>query len=812
MADSDASTRMTSAPASAGEIGRSFKSAWTDPPPPTDDDPLLGMTLSRTYRITGILGEGGMGRVYEAWHTRIKQKRYAIKVLHPEYARSPEVLSRFQREAEAAASVSHPNAVGVYDVALTPQGWPYLVCDFLEGVDFSEHLKDHAPLRPSTAKHIALQVCDALIEAHACGVVHRDLKPQNVFLVGDFKDGVPEFPVAKVLDFGLSRFLGSGDSELTKTGVIMGTPSYMAPEQARGERVDHRCDVYGVGAIVYASLTGRPPFKTETPQATVLAVMNEEPPRPTALNPDIPVALELVIQKAMAKDPEQRYQTMQDLQSAIAELSLGTQAMGADNDPLGAAQTRMLAPTSAEDHNLAVKSARLNFVLYGLLATTLCFTAIATAIAGAITLIAGHWPLTRMETVLTLLIIIGTLLTPTLLLVRRLRKTVWSNTARVVSMLKTIRAAATTGMFAYGTCALIWLFIDDVAVHFVDLPGIAGGGLHWPGTSIVLLGAAVMAAATVWLRTTLRTPGAWVDAASGAKRRFRRFITGPVLTTVGVAWTLAALVLGTAWRHHDRTRSAPVTTLRVPVPSTETPSPSPAKEEVAEATDDGDAPTEQPADEAPTETAELAPKESLQAAMAQGLDALLPLLEKYPRDPEVLRAVAYSQASRASGMNDSLKTLERLFALAPQIVNDADLQRMVMQMTRSRGASSGAFDLLGNHMGAVGADILYKLALTRPKQKDQALKTLAKPKVREHFSPALQIAYDLRYEKSCKARLPLLPRAKQMGDERAVRVLKLLATPLSKCAKKPCKPTCPQEATTFLATAEAIGKRLQLSQ
>ncbi len=811
MADSDASARMTSIPAGASEIGRSYKSAWTDPPPAADDDPLLGTTLSRTYRIIGILGEGGMGRVYEAWHTRIKKKRYAIKVLHPEYARSPEVLSRFQREAEAAACIEHPNAVGVYDVALTPQGWPYLVCDFLEGVDFSEHLKEQGPLRPSTAKHIALQVCDALVEAHECGVVHRDLKPQNVFLVGDFSSGVPEFPSAKVLDFGLSRFLGAGDSELTKTGVIMGTPSYMAPEQARGERVDHRCDVYGVGAILYATLTGRPPFKTETPQATVLAVMNRDPPRPTTLNPDIPVTLELVVQKAMAKDPDQRYQTMRDLRAAIAELSLSSDSSRTESDPFGAAQTRMLAPGAFEDHNLAIQSARLNFVLYGLLCTLLCFTAVATAVAGAITLIAGKWPLTRMETVLTLLIVIGTLLTPTLLLVRRLRKTVWSNTARVVSVLKGMQATVTIGMFAYGTCALAWLFIDDVAIHFVDLRSLSGSGLHWPGTSIVLLVASLMAAAAMWLKTTLRAPGSWVEAATGRVRRLRRFVAGPLLSFAGVTWTAAALVLGTAWRHSAQSRdteTTEVTPAPTPTPDVST---SPTQTAAAAPSPSEQSPPKQP-EPTITEPAELAPKEALQAAMAQGSDDLDKLLKKYPRDPDVLRAVAFEQASRASGLNDSLATLRRLFELAPQTVNESDLQSMILQMTRSRSAQDEAFAVLGSDMGQVGADLLYKIALTRPKQKDQALATLAKPETRKQFSPALEIAYDLRYEKSCKARVPLLARAKQLGDERAVRVLKLLGTPVSKCAKKPCKPTCPTEAPQFIAAAEAIAKRLQRSE
>lgn len=820
MANSDLSTRMASKPAGPEDIGRSYKSAWTDPPPATDDDPLLGTTLSRTYRITGILGEGGMGRVYEAWHTRIKQKRYAVKVLHPEYARSAEVLSRFQREAEAAALISHANAVGVYDVALTPQGWPYLVCDFLEGIDFSEHLKTHAPLAPNMVKHIALQICDALKAAHACGVIHRDLKPQNVFLVGDFDDGVPEYPMAKVLDFGLSRLLDSADSELTKTGMIMGTPSYMAPEQARGERVDHRCDIYGVGAIMFAALTGRPPFKTETPQATVLAVMNDDPPRPTSLNPSIPGSLELVVQKAMAKDPSQRYPDMASLQEAIGELNLGREKM-LSVDGSGTAKTQVLAQRTLEEQNFEVKTARFRLVLVGLLATVLLLAGISAAVAGAITLIADGWPLTHMETVLTLLIVVGTLLTPTLLLVRRLRKTVWNNSAHVVSALHRTRIAVNAGMFAYGTCALGWLFVDDVLIHFVELPGVAvGSGLHWPGTAIVLLAAAATSSAGGFLKVKLNKPAGWIDTQQGSQRRLRRFIAGPLLTLGSVTAVFAILLLGTAWRHHssatpgvalgsDPPEQLDALTVAVELPTTTTADASPTAAEASDAVPEPQA-AQEPAGQAPG-PGELASKEELSAAISRGLEGLQPLLEKHPLDPDVLRAVAFAQASRASGLVDSIGTLKRLFEVAPRAVNDSDLQSMVMQMTRSRSARDAAFNLMGSHMGAVGADMLYKVALSRPSVKDTALKTLAKPSVREHFSPALSIAYDLRYAKSCKARLALLPRAKQFGDERAIRVLTPLATPPNKCAKRPCKPSCPEEADEYLAATESITSRLQRS-
>src|SRR5690606_37744166 len=202
---------------------------------PTDDeaDELLGRSLNDTYRIEAALGEGGMGRIYRARHTRIQQKLFAIKVLRPELARNPAVQARFQREAETAACISHHNVIGVYDVGRTPDGWSYLVCEFLEGSDLAAHLEQIERLSVAQAVHIALQVCDALAAAHERNVVHRDLKPHNVFLLADASGEIPAWPVIKVLDFGLSRFLVTTDTQLTRTGVIMGTPAYMAPEQAR---------------------------------------------------------------------------------------------------------------------------------------------------------------------------------------------------------------------------------------------------------------------------------------------------------------------------------------------------------------------------------------------------------------------------------------------------------------------------------------------------------------------------------------------------------------------------------------------------
>ncbi|HEX2735202.1 MAG TPA: serine/threonine-protein kinase [Polyangiaceae bacterium] len=812
-------------PVTAAKVGRGFESAWTDPPPAgADEDPLLGITLSRTYHVTRVLGEGGMGRVYEAWHTRIKKKRYAIKVLHPEFARSPEVLTRFQREAEAAACFSHPNAVGVYDVALTPQGWPYLVCDYLEGLDFSEHIKRAAPLNPAVVKHIGLQVCDALVDAHNNGVIHRDLKPQNVFLVGNFADGVPLRPNAKVLDFGLSRFLDSGDSELTKTGVIMGTPSYMAPEQARGERVDHRCDVYGVGALLYAALTGRPPFKTETPQATILAVMNEEPPRPRTLNPRVPVGFEVVIQRAMAKDPSQRYPDMRSLRQALLELDLGERGSIADDDA-GSEPTQMLQLQRRALDDAGMHGARLMFLIYAALSLLALFAGLTTAIVGAVVLSVGQWPFSRIETLLLLFAVVGTLLTPSLLLVRRLRKTVWDNTARVVMILHQMREAVTVGLFAYGVGALSWLFLDNVLVHFVEAPGLTSdAGLRWPGTPIVLLAAALWISAASLARIQLTQLGGWVDrSTSDAKRRMRQFLTGPLLTFVSGIGVIGFLGLGAIWRSIQITepalKSEPTLSSDAHAAGTDehdAPAVAAASNQVpAGATPEAENTSTAPvASSEPPRDLALATSDELSAAISQGLDGLKQLQTRYPTDPKVLRALAMSQASRSSGLSDAAMTLQRLFTLSPQSTNDTDLQYMVMQMARTQGdASRRALKLLTSSMGNVGPDLLYKLSLSHGDQRDPALKALASGDARKHFSPALAIAYELQYAESCSARLPLLPRAQQLGDERAIRILTPLATDKPKgCGPKknlPCKATCTKQAAEYLKTVDVIAARLR---
>src|SRR5688572_6680844 len=210
---------------------------------PDDEDPMIGAVLGGSYEVIRMVGEGGMGRVYEARHQRLPSKRFAVKMLHPDLARQPEVMTRFQREAEASSVLTHPNVVEVFDVSSSSDGRPYIVAELLQGEEMGNHLERVHKMPVTAAAHVVRQICAALGAAHAAGIVHRDVKPENVFLSGDGTQ-------VKVLDFGISK-VGDNKDGLTKTGTVMGTPDYMAPEQARGDKVDARADIYAAGAILY---------------------------------------------------------------------------------------------------------------------------------------------------------------------------------------------------------------------------------------------------------------------------------------------------------------------------------------------------------------------------------------------------------------------------------------------------------------------------------------------------------------------------------------------------------------------------------
>jgi serine/threonine protein kinase len=510
--------------------------AWTGATEPVDiGEDLIGVTLNDTYVPERILGEGGMGRVYLARHTRIRQKRVAVKVLHPEFFGNAQVLARFQREAETAAAITHPNVVTVLDVDRTPHGLPYLVTEYLDGIDLSDQLKARGKLSATSAVHIARQLCKGLGAAHQSQVIHRDVKPQNIFLVGEFSRGLPERPAVKVLDFGLSRFSDSSDNQLTQTGCIMGTPAYMAPEQARGGQVDHRTDIYGVGVVLYTMLTGRPPFEGETPQATVLAAMNSEPPRPRSVEPTILPRLELIIERAMARDPAERYQDMAEFEQALSAFEVESLARPIESvAPPTPIKQAPSARRTLHEADADVDAARPRLVLFALAAAALMISGLISSISGLE--YATGYRFSRVELELLSLGIVGSSLTPALLWVLNVRRSVWENSNRVLALLSQVRAAVVAGISSYGLGFLVLHVVDDFAVRLSKNSELPAIGAAWPGWSLLLPAMALNAAIiVVWRRRLAVTRSGW-----------RRRLALVLVTSLGLV-VFGALVAGGLW-------------------------------------------------------------------------------------------------------------------------------------------------------------------------------------------------------------------------------------------------------------------------
>ncbi len=303
----------------------------TDPPGgatsylPPGTDPMLGQVLAGRYLIQRKLGEGGMGTVYLATHN-VLEKQVALKVLHGEFARKPDLVERFMQEAKAASRIRHENVIDVSDFGTTPEGLVFFAMELLQGHDLHEEIaraRLAGQLLPwQRSKRIFLQICAALSAAHALGIIHRDLKPENIYLV-EFL-GEPDF--VKLLDFGIAKLteVADGERKLTRTGMLFGTPEYMSPEQARGDAVDHRVDIYAMGCILFQLVTGRVPFEAENFMGVLSLHLTQPPP---AIPPEVfdsigaPRALAQVIDRALAKDRNQRFATIDELSRAVRAAS-----------------------------------------------------------------------------------------------------------------------------------------------------------------------------------------------------------------------------------------------------------------------------------------------------------------------------------------------------------------------------------------------------------------------------------------------------------------------------------------------------------
>jgi serine/threonine-protein kinase len=280
-------------------------------------DPLLGRVIDGRYRVEKAIGEGGMGIVYQISHA-VLGKRMALKVLRGDMAKDADVVQRFMQEAQSATSIGHANIIDISDFGRLPDGSVYFVMEFLDGESLTKLIGRGGSVPAQQAMHIIRQIASALDAAHSRGIVHRDLKPDNIYLVKQGHD----HHFVKVLDFGIAK-VGGASSKLTKTGMIFGTPHYMSPEQASGQSVDRRTDIYALGVIMYEMFTGKVPFDGDTFMGILSKHMFEPPLPPAQVTGKGLGAIEEVILRSLAKKPDERYGSMAELIDDVDKVAAG---------------------------------------------------------------------------------------------------------------------------------------------------------------------------------------------------------------------------------------------------------------------------------------------------------------------------------------------------------------------------------------------------------------------------------------------------------------------------------------------------------
>ncbi len=274
---------------------------------------LVGQTVAGRYRIVERLGQGGMGQVYRAEHIRMGSS-CAIKIMNPALEQDPEAMGRFGREATHASRIDHPNVARVYDFGETEDGLLFLAMEFVEGETLSAILERDGALEPSRAAEIGWQIADALNAAHSLGTVHRDIKPDNI-IVKPQADGRE---LAKIVDFGIARAIEVAEGEqVTRAGFVVGNPKYMSPEQLTGEAIDARTDIYSLGCVLYELLVGKPAFSGGSGPALLTRRLTEPPPSPRASRPGVPEALDVIVTRAMAREPADRFESAVALRNAL---------------------------------------------------------------------------------------------------------------------------------------------------------------------------------------------------------------------------------------------------------------------------------------------------------------------------------------------------------------------------------------------------------------------------------------------------------------------------------------------------------------
>jgi len=315
----------------------------------SSNDPLLGRVIADKYRLDAVAGTGATGTVYRATHLTLGRP-LAVKVLARHLMDNPTAQARFRREARAASKLDHPNSVQVVDFGVEPDGLTYLAMEFLEGRELYRAIFEDWPLGPERSARIIAQVLSVLQAAHELGIVHRDLKPENVMLVQRPDEHGNIVEVVKVADFGIAKSIHNTASEdslnLTRDGTVHGTPEYMSPEQARGEELDGRADIYACGVMLYEMMTGTLPFSAESAFEVILKHLSDPVERPTVRRPDADPRLEPVVMRALAKKRQDRFPDAKSMRLALLEALHGDGAPIALTKPTPAGGVKRPVPSA----------------------------------------------------------------------------------------------------------------------------------------------------------------------------------------------------------------------------------------------------------------------------------------------------------------------------------------------------------------------------------------------------------------------------------------------------------------------------------
>ena len=327
------------------------------------DVSLIGRTIAGKFLVESAIGAGAMGAVYRARQIAL-EKTVAIKVLHGEHAEDPTFAARFQREAKAASRLNHPNSMQVIDFGEEPDGLLYIAMEYLDGRSLHRVLHEDGPLPPARVADILMQTLAALAVAHDMGVVHRDLKPENIVVLRGTDDDGRAKDVVKVCDFGIAKitdsraYRGTGEREsgapVTTSGFLIGTPEYMSPEQARGDKLDARSDLYSVGVLLYEMLAGRVPFNAESAIGVVLKHITEEPPRPSSVTPSTDLRLEAICLRALSKSREARFRDAREMRAELRSAVGQREAAPSIPDVSGSPSVQLRAAELATGHAATV--------------------------------------------------------------------------------------------------------------------------------------------------------------------------------------------------------------------------------------------------------------------------------------------------------------------------------------------------------------------------------------------------------------------------------------------------------------------------